>query len=113
MSLPVLVSTSSIVAVPLVWPVMLALMALVHVKIVPATSDVGVKFSCAPLQIVSVSGRFVKFGVGLTVTVVTVTAEVHPLPVAVNVYVTTTGAVAVLVNVSVIVPVAPSTVRAL
>src|SRR5687767_11037164 len=113
MASPVLIRMLSIVPLSFVLPVMLAEITLVQLNTVPATSDVGVKFSCAPLQIVSVSGRFVKFGVGLTVTVVTVTAEVHPLPVAVNVYVTTTGAVAVLVNVSVIVPVAPSTVRAL
>src|SRR5688572_32925362 len=101
------------VAVPFVFPVMFAVITLVQVKIAPATSEVGVKFSCAPLQIVSVSGRLVNTGVGFTVTVVAVTDEAHPLPVAVNVYVTTCGVLLVVVKFSVMVPDAPNTVSPL
>jgi hypothetical protein len=61
MLLPVLVIVWVIGPEPVaVEPVILPVFELVHVKIVPVTSAVGVKFSCAPLQILLLYGVEVK-----------------------------------------------------
>jgi hypothetical protein len=108
---PVLVIVCVIGPEPVaVEPLILPVLLLVHVKIAPVTSLVGVKFNWSPLQMVDVYGVEVNTGVGLTRTVLVVTLGAHVFAFAVNVYTTSWAVLFVLLKVSVIVPLAAAVV---
>src|SRR5688500_16208450 len=106
-SSPVLIRMSlSTAPVLLVSPLIVASAALVQLNTDPATSEVGVKLNCAPLQIVTAAGTLVRSGVGLTITLEVPTTGAQLLPLTVNVYTTVSGELVLFCKVSAMLPVA-------
>ena len=106
-SVVVLVSVPLILPVPLAAiPVTVAVLSLVHAKVVPLTAPVStIGVMAAPLQMVCDGGVATAFGVGFTSTLTVTGVPLQPLAVGVIVKVTVIGAFVVLVNVPLMLPV--------